>query len=150
MVESGALYSNWKKTFASLPAVSKWSEHFTDSQTWGWYSLAKSYKVIIFSRPPTEILRHKNQRTALSYLQLVRNRNQWGNPASSIACEILFTNTDRKLHSKVARMFFKIQIIIGFKSVSLFSDSVMWGSRASIALISSSVKWNHDPPPRHL
>lgn len=135
-----------KKTFASLPDVSKWSERFTNSQTWGWYSLAKSYKVIIFSHPHIERFRHKNQGTDLSYLQLVRKRDQWGNSASTIACEILCTNADRKLHSKAASMFFKIQIRIRFKSVSLFSDSAMWGSRASLALISSSVKWDHDPP----
>lgn len=146
-VYCGAVDSNWKKkTFASLPDVSKWSERFTNSQTWGWYSLAKSYKVIIFSHPHIERFRHKNQGTDLSYLQLVRKRDQWGNSASTIACEILCTNADRKLHSKAASMFFKIQIRIRFKSVSLFSDSAMWGSRASLALISSSVKWDHDPP----
>lgn len=145
------LWGSWqqlkkKKTFASLPDVSKLSERFTNSQTWGWYSLAKSYKVIIFSHPHIERFRHKNQGTDLSYLQLVRKRDQWGNSASTIACEILYTNADRKLHSKAASMFFKIQIRIRFKSVSLFSDSAMWGSRASLALISSSVKWDHDPP----
>lgn len=147
MVESGAVYINWKKNiFAHLPDVSKWSEHFQDSQTWGWYFLAKSDKVIFFSRPHRGRFRHKNQGNDLSYLQLVSNRDQWGNSASTIACEILYINPDRQLQSKVASIFFKIQIRIGFKSVSLFYDSAMWGSRASLGLISSSVKWDHDPP----